>query len=697
MTINEFRDKLKNTFVNNSSNLKSGVSYLRTQGLKPNSEINDRVLLLQQWFISIDKDFTLGLLSDKDYYPTKNRIINTLIQIINEIGIDDLNDDALEDIFQTDRGLIIRENVEDAETKEENDKYYNNTNNTNINNLRIDRKFILEKININKILLPTDSHFFDDTKSKHHYIQQLLWCQELMASEDYNKAYETCEYIKTNLESRSAQLYEYLFISYFKLKGGEDSIVLDIEENRNEVIKKLEFYAKRCKQFNNEQKTSETADANIDLVSNKITYILKSRYLSILFDYMLSGDNKDFRRRIEIYIDTAIDIVTEINVSGITVFLEYALNELNGGGKLEWIDIDTNWKLIDKHDYHAIEKRRQVAHIVFKGHKREKSLHRLHRHLGIKYGNLKSVTTDKEALPEPIDIANGKEDDQTEPLNFDENFYNTEGDADKNTQSTKIPFLKISDGTTKSKGNFKNIQSAISFIKSSIVAYLFYNDKAFLELPLKELEGDGKIVWYQLDETGEEIIAVDECKELKYDPKSDLIKMLKILQPEKAVASVLEPIKSFLTKQAQLKKRRAEITVIDKKYNDIRTNKLPISDGERREEVIKCMEEWIKIYDKYNKDERLLTRCIKELSGSRVFLWLDVAFQSDKSPYLINSQVCKSIGYDALSQLKILQNKSRNFSEITEQNKLEKTIFSNIGKKQYAYNSDKNYNDIKLI
>jgi hypothetical protein len=633
MSLDKFKSDIKAKFRDGFEN---GTRFLKSQGLKDGIGIYNEFLLCESRFIKNEKDLKGGLLSRYEYDVARTKILSSVLNAIDSIEITDLETD-----FLTDKEETISENAPSSTGENSNDNLnntfdseYKKTTN-DIDNLRSDKQITLEKIINEKILIPTDSFILNRSPlDKHDFVKRLMQCQEYFSLEDYFKAYKECEYIKNNLEPKSAQLYEFFFISYFKIKGGEDSIIQDIENNKFDTITNLELYSKRCKEFNKEFNSTTTAENNIEIICRRLSYSLKERYLAINYNYINLGDNLDIRKKIEKYINCGIDIVTEININKnlITSFLELALNELNGGGRLDWINVSSDWKLSNKMgDYDAIKKREQIEAIVKKNEKLELTKKRTYRNLGTKYSNIKFNRDNSNLL-----------------------------------------------GVT---------EATIKFIKTSILCFKFYNDNKFLELALEELKGKGRVNWYDLDEN-DKIISSKNANAFNYSPYNDLNRMIPKFEEkeaEKVLSQTIEEIRDYLKRQRYLESLNQKIIQIDKQYEEIVI--VPMEDGEiqndleNRIKIIECINLWMEMFEESRDQDKTLHKCIKELSGEGKVLWFKAEFVDNKNFSIFNHQNTEILNYDAGKYLIEYCKKSSIYSPEDKILELKNTIHKKIAEK----------------
>lgn len=594
MTLSSYKASLKDKFCLGFQN---GTQIIKSQGLKEDSPILTDFLTLESQYSSNERNFVLGLIAHSEYNTTRQRTITGVLETIDRLNISDLDEDSLS-YFNNVKGQVFDSYTQENSTEDDIDwnSFVSAKDNNILSNLRIDRKFILEKIINEFVHVPKNSYnLAENDKLKHEYIKRIMQCQEYFSIGEYNKAFLECEYIKSNLEPKSAQLYELFFISYFKITGGEDSIIQDIENDKFEKFTNLELFSKRCSAFNKDFLSTQTAKENIELVCVKLTNALSDRYKVIKYDYIVTGDNFDLRKKIEKYINCSIDITTEISISSnsYTLFLETALIELNGGGKLDWIEIDNDWKLVDKTNFPAIKKRFQIEAILKKAGKIETTKKMLYRILGEKYTRIKL-----------------------------------------NTERTNLSAVT---------------ESTIKFIKSSILAYKFYDDSRFLEPVFEELKGNGRVSWYDLDATNK-IVENEICIRLNYKPKNDLNRIISKLGKENKKNEIFKEIHDYLFRQLVLKNLQKKIWAIGQKYqevlNDTRADELT-----NRLKIIDCMDTWEQLYNESKDQENTIHKCIEELKGKGKFNWFIAKFTDSKEYTLENNSICIQLNFDAYLRL----------------------------------------------
>lgn len=320
--------------------------------------------------------------------------------------------------------------------------------------------------------------------------------------------------------------------------------------------------------------------------------------------YINQEDNPNLRNFISLYISTGLTLTTEVYNGNIpiTVFLEYALTELIGGGKLEWFEVTTDWQIKNRDSFPALETRNAIINILKKTNSWEKCRKRLSRNLLIKYTNIKNLNS-------------------------------------------------------KSSSNLAVRQSFLRFFKASIIAYKCFNDTRFLELFKGELLHTGKLSWLELDESGKtpKLVPNSECNVIDYYPHKDLVRLQsKFNQAEFNLA--IDTLFIDLKRQKIIKLIEEKVEITDRKYNQLKQN-LINPDIHFRKQVMECIQEWQDAYSNVKYDI-FIDRVIKELIGKEGLLFW---FELNDDANLINHRDCRQLGFEAGSNLNEALDKSINY------------------------------------
>jgi hypothetical protein len=169
----------------------------------------------------------------------------------------------------------------------------------------------------------------------------LLLSQDALALGNFAQAHAYAEQVRTGLEAESAQLYEFLLVSYVHLEK-PDVIVRDALHGTGHLFNHVVLYAGRLREYQAEGKCpSRTAAHNLRAVAEDLSDYLWTEYDALPNDHVLDTGKRaeevaDARTPVEKCLHTAQTIYRAIDpYQG---FLKTLVLELAGGGKIDWID-----------------------------------------------------------------------------------------------------------------------------------------------------------------------------------------------------------------------------------------------------------------------------------------------------------------------------------------------------------------------
>ncbi|PHI21913.1 hypothetical protein CEQ90_01085 [Lewinellaceae bacterium SD302] len=205
-------------------------------------------------------------------------------------------------------------------------------------------------------------------EAQQSYKRLIYHYQDAFAVGDYTLAYDTLIKARYELEVESAQLYEYLLLSYFK-KTGEKTIVQQIVNGRSmgepDHLRHLLLYAGRSLEFQDSTNTesdrhplwphrltdhvySDTAEYNVRQISRGLLLRLCEAMAKLKFNYLEEGllaeENPLFRK-----LTNLLRAVGRINryLSGDILFAEQVIIELSGGHRNQWITVAENGRHLE--------------------------------------------------------------------------------------------------------------------------------------------------------------------------------------------------------------------------------------------------------------------------------------------------------------------------------------------------------------
>lgn len=217
-------------------------------------------------------------------------------------------------------------------------------------------------------------------EEQQRYKRLLYHYQDDFVVGNYKSAYETLLKVRYELEVESAQLYEYLLLSYFR-KTGSKKIVQQILTGRKageeDHLRYLMLYAGRAVSLQAEEAGedlhpdlphaltrkihSNTVDYNVRQITRGLLLRLCEAMAELKYNYLEEGllpkEHKVFAPLTNI-----LRIAARINrfIPGDILFAEQLIQELVGGHRNQWISTDEDGVLVD--NYPSVPARRLLRH-----------------------------------------------------------------------------------------------------------------------------------------------------------------------------------------------------------------------------------------------------------------------------------------------------------------------------------------------
>jgi hypothetical protein len=178
-------------------------------------------------------------------------------------------------------------------------------------------------------------------EQKTDFRRSLLLCRDALAVGRYAQAHAHCEHVRNHIDPQSAQLYEYLLITYL-LKEGTDRILQDATERNANLLHHVTLYGGRFREYQRAQKCpSSTGWYNLEMTTEALSDAALSQYRRFPNDYIRhtgqhAEDVEDNRSILQKILDQTLSI--NRLVFPYEDFLEATVIELCGGGKFHWIE-----------------------------------------------------------------------------------------------------------------------------------------------------------------------------------------------------------------------------------------------------------------------------------------------------------------------------------------------------------------------
>jgi len=178
-------------------------------------------------------------------------------------------------------------------------------------------------------------------EQKTDFRRSLLLCKDALAVARYAQAHAHCEHVRNHIDPQSAQLYEYLLMTYI-LKEGAARILNDATERNGNLLNHVILYAGRFREYQQEGKCpSSTGLYNLEIVSEALSDAALRQYQRLPNDYIRhtghhEGDVADNRAVLQNILRQTL-VINRV-VYPYEEFLEAAVAEFCGGGKYQWME-----------------------------------------------------------------------------------------------------------------------------------------------------------------------------------------------------------------------------------------------------------------------------------------------------------------------------------------------------------------------
>ncbi len=615
--MNENNSELLQEFVNHlrqivDNNFESLFKKIPVDWFKPESHILKVFVLWHGRYCKAEKDEGLGFINRKKCVNEQILSKAMVKRSLDNLDKDEIADGVLEN-FKKEKELN-KEKADDS-SEETNTTYSKNNTKQHLIEERefFEKKIVLDKIDIVEIVIPADNDILNTGEKRYEFKRRMTNIQTFLTLGDYIKALEECEYIFKNLELQSGQLHEYHTIAHFRAKGSEHGLIQDIQNDNDNNLKQLILCIERCRLFiknritTTENSTTVTFEDKVNLICYRISMLLRECYRGLPeYNYVNYDDNKELRKLISQYMKNGLFLLTEIypkTPPPVIVFIADALIELNGGRRLEWLDVTDGWQIRNKDGYPALEMRDEIANILKDTDAWEACRKRLYNNLSMKYVRIKVVN-----------------------------------------------------------GHIETRQSMRRFFKACIIAHKCFNeDVRFIELLKEELLHQGKLTWFDLDNAGK-LIPNAECHQMDYDPRKDLARCQRLSSQFPDFQKDIDTLFADLKREKEIKRIEEDIVgEADRRYDALK-----LSSEKRdiyfREQVVECLELWQQAYEQV-KFDRFIDRVIKELIGKEGLLFW---FQLNDNAELINHTESTQLGFDAVHYLNDALDKSADYYTIKD-------------------------------
>ena len=482
--------------------------------------------------------------------------------------------------------------------------------------------------------------------------RQLLLAQDAMGIENFGRAYQHSDHVRSHIDPRSAQLYEYLLLAYLQ-KETPDRIAIDaVDDDKRQLLNHIILYASRLREYQEAgQCPTSTGNYNLQAAAEELGEALCRIYDTLPNDHLLDtgkrGEEAPDNRGI---ISRAREMGELIfrSVHPYSGFLELLVNELCGGGKFDWIQkvavTNGEFVFLSREKFELETSINELLNLLVAGGQNYERLHqRLREQLFL------SLQAKSRRLRRQL-------------------------------EEERRRYRKFTDPQA----------SVIRFVQACLLGYAIFDDReapeeqSFLRLALVHLlpnfllgpqeEATMLLRWFDLDAQGEVRSHQDS---MGYDFDTQAI-VEKIVQDHSGRVGWLQ-VAPNLKESVWLH----YVADIDQDYDQVRVSRQYLDfrrphELDSRRIVISCLRRWVVAFRAFpERGQDFLDRCIRELTGDGLLLWLH-----HDPDQLVTEADSAMLGYDALGELSNMLLLSTRFTEesvrqIITENLFQKRILPN--------------------
>lgn len=465
------------------------------------------------------------------------------------------------------------------------------------------------------------------SEQKNDFRRSLLLAKDALAVKNYTQAFAHCDHARTKIDPQSAQLYEYLLITFMQ-KETPGRILQEAVNGNDRMLQFVLLYAERYRKYQRDGKCpSSTGTHNLAIASESLSDAALKMYHHLPNDAVLhTGKHADAvpdsRQAIRIILDNALKICRLVYPS--EELLEAAVVESCGGGKCHWL------------------KRVEVIGIHFQF---------------IPDGHFDLLGEIQELLDllQGMDDQPGKIVKQGDLLREDLYF--------SLFAKRQALLQQIAEDTRRKRPFTDQRASIIRFVQSCLLGAEMFTDndadgrgQSFYRMALEYLlpgllvapdpSADLPLRWFDLDEKGA-VRAHPDCIAYEFDVQAIVEKIVRDLSGRAGWLQVQPNIREsvWLLYVADTEARYGEV-----KNNFQWTDFRRMKDEDARRQIISCLQSWVIAWRAYPERGRpFLENCLRELSGDGLLLW----FQHNPDRLATHPQSL-ALGYNAQAELKMI-------------------------------------------
>lgn len=465
-------------------------------------------------------------------------------------------------------------------------------------------------------------------EQKNDFRRSLLLAKDALAVKNYPQAYAHCDHARTKIDPQSAQLYEYLLITFMQ----KETPVRILQEAANGNDRRLQYvllFAERYRKYQRDGKCpSTTGSHNLAIASESLSDAALKMYHQLPNDSVLDTGKHaehvpDSRRLMRVILDNALKICRLVYPS--EELLEAAVVESCGGGKCHWLKrvdvVGAYFQFIPDGHFDLLGEIHELLDLL-------QGMEADQPGKIVKQGDLLredlyfSLVAKRQALLQQI----------AEDTRRRRPFTDQRASIIRFVQSCLLGAEMFTDHDADGRG-----QSFYRMALEYLLPGLLVSPDPAANLPLR---------WFDLDKNGE-VCAHPDCKRYEFDVQSIVEKIVHDLAGRAGWLQVQPNIKEsvYLDFTADVEANYEEVKK-GLQWTDFRR----MEDEDARRSIISCLRRWVIAWRAYpDRGRPYLENCLRELSGEGLMLW----FQHDPDQLATHPQSL-ALDYNALAELKMI-------------------------------------------
>ena len=463
-------------------------------------------------------------------------------------------------------------------------------------------------------------------EQKNDFRRSLLLAKDALALKNPGQAYAHCDHARTKIDPQSAQLYEYLLITFIQ-KETPTRILQEAAAGNDRLLQHVLLYADRYRKYQRDGKCpSSTGQHNLAIASESLSDAALRMYHQFPNDAVRhTGKHAesvpDNRRTLRIVLDNTLKICRQVYPS--EELLEAAVVESCGGGKCNWLRrvevVGENFQFIPDGHFDLLGEIHELLDIL----------------QGMEANDLNKIVKQGDMLREDLYFSLvAKRQALAQQIAEDEKrrrpFTDQRASVIRFVYASLLGAELFGDPDIAGRG-----QSFYRMVLEYLLPGLLIAPEPAAALSLR---------WFDLDTAGE-VRAHPDCAAYDFDVKAIVEKVVR----DHAGRA------GWMQVQPNIKESVYLLYVLDteRQYEEIRRG-LQWSDFRRwkdedaRRSTIECLQRWMIAYHAFPERGRpFLENCIRELTGDGLMQW----FRHDPD-HLNTHPESLALGYHAQAELK---------------------------------------------